>query len=436
MYRTLKYKMKAAVLLFVTLIGWSNPIQAQRSDAYVNSDLAAALRDTVPQHKRAVFALKTNILEWAMTTPNLGAEVTLAPKWSLELAGSVNPFTFSDNKKWKHYQGTLEARYWLRESMNGHFFGVHVGGGEYNVAGIKVPFWGFKKDFRYEGWHVRAGVTYGYHWALNHHWSIEALLGLGVVYTKYDQYECRTCGKNHGNKSKTFFAPTRLAVNLAYTFGKSKEREVRTVVLPGVNTVTYNTDTVYVKERNIAAPTIEEMYPFVHREGQPSSGTHMPVRYRLDNFVLDESYSQNSEHLTSILSAIDLIFKSDSIKVSHVDIAGYASPEGDYDHNVELGQKRAEALKTYILNKEPRLTADKVAARSGGEDWYGLRKLVVESDMVGKDQVLNIIDNVPEAQRKDRLKALNGGRTYRSVLDVLYPQLRSACYIDVWYDKK
>jgi len=34
----------------------------------------------------------------------------------------------------------------------------------YNVAGIKVPFWGFKKDFRYEGWHVRAGITYGYHW--------------------------------------------------------------------------------------------------------------------------------------------------------------------------------------------------------------------------------------------------------------------------------
>jgi hypothetical protein len=77
-----------------------------------------------------------------------------------------------------------------------------------------------------------------------------------------------------------------------------------------------------------------------------------------------------------------------------------------------------------------------ILARSGGEDWVGLRKLVVESDMVGKDQVLNIIDNVPADQRKDRIKALNGGRTYRSILDVLYPQLRSACYIDVWYDKK
>jgi hypothetical protein len=403
--------------------------------AAANNGIVAEHDSIYQPNKRAVFALKTNILEWGIATPNLGAEVTLAPHWSLEVAGSVNPFKFSDNKKWKHYQGTLEARYWLKESMNGHFFGVHVGGGEYNVAGIKVPFWGFEKDSRYEGWHVRAGVTYGYHWALNHHWSIEALLGLGVVHTNYDRYECTNCGKNYGNKTKTFFAPTRLALNLAYTFGKSKARTIRTVMLPGINTVTVNTDTVVIREQ-APTPSIEELYPFVHRVGQPSSGTHMPVRYRLDNYVLDIDYSQNREHLETILSALDLIFKSDSIRVARVDVEGYASPEGSIEHNIDLGQNRANALKAYILDKEPRLSANTVQATSGGEDWYGLRKLVVESDMVGKDQVLNIIDNVPESQRKAQLRALNGGRTYRSILDVLYPQLRSACYIDVWYEDK
>jgi hypothetical protein len=418
-----------SLLLLLGITGASLPAAAQTQPGAVTQT------DTVEQaHTRAVFALKTNIVEWAMTTPNIGAEVTLAPKWSLELAGSVNPFTFSDNKKWKHYQGTIEARYWLRESMNGHFFGLHVGGGEYNVAGIKVPFWGFKKPYRYEGWHVRAGITYGYHWALNHHWSIEAFLGLGVVYTKYDRFECKVCGQKYPNKSKTFFAPTRLAVNLAYTFGKSKARHVRTITMPGIHT--HSTDTLVIKEKEVIKPTIEEMFPFVHRVGQPSSGTHMPVRYRLDNSILDIDYSQNRDHLATIMTALDLIFTSDSIKVDHIDVEGYASPEGPTDHNKDLGQWRAEALKAYILDHEKRLTSDQVVTISGGEDWYGLRKLVVESDMVGKDQVLNIIDNVPKAQRKDRLKALNGGRTYRSIFDVLYPQLRSACYIDVWYDKK
>ncbi len=426
MFSEIANKLKA-ILLLLSVIFVVIP------SAAVNTPVAEY--DSIDQpNSRAVFALKTNLLEWAMTTPNLGAEVTLAPKWSLEVAGSINPFTFSDNKKWKHYQATLEARYWLKESMNGHFFGVHVGGGEYNVAGIKVPFWGFEKDYRYEGWHVRAGITYGYHWAINHHWSLEALLGLGVVYTKYDKFECKTCGKRDYDQSKTFFAPTRLALNLAYTFGKSKQRDIHTVVLPGEQIV--NTDTVVIRETVVHKPTIEEMFPFVHREGMPSSGTHMPVRYRLDDYYLDIDYSQNREHLESILTALDLIFKSDSIRVTRVDVEGYASPEGPKAHNIDLGQNRAEALKAYILEKEPRLTADMIQATSGGEDWYGLRKLVVESDMVGKDQVLNIIDNVPEAQRKERLRTLNGGRTYKSIFDVLYPQLRSACYIDVWYDDK
>jgi hypothetical protein len=162
----------------------------------------------------------------------------------------------------------------------------------------------------------------------------------------------------------------------------------------------------------------------------------MPVRYRLDNSVLDMDYSKNREHLTSILNALDIILSSDSVKVARVDIEGYASPEGPLERNKNLGQRRADALRDFILEKEPRLEMSQMQTVSGGEDWYGLRELVISSDMVGKDQVLDVIDNVPESQRKARLQSLNGGRTYRSMLDVLYPQLRSACYIDVWYDKK
>jgi hypothetical protein len=207
------------------------------------------------------------------------------------------------------------------------------------------------------------------------------------------------------------------------------------VQLPG-ETI-YSTDTVLIKEI-VPGPgrSLEEMFPFVHREGLPSSGTHLPVRYRLDNYDLDINYSKNSEHLDLILSALDMILSSDSVKVSRVDIEGYASPEGPYERNVRLGQNRANALKAYILDKEKRLSDSQIRATSGAEDWEGLRELVVASDMVGKDQVLNIIDNVPEAQRKARIQALNGGRTYRSMLDVLYPQLRSACYVDVWYEDK
>ena len=58
-------------------------------------------------------AVKTNLLYDVTTTLNLGAEVRLAPKWTLDLSGNYNPFNLGDDKKMKHWLVQPEARYWL-----------------------------------------------------------------------------------------------------------------------------------------------------------------------------------------------------------------------------------------------------------------------------------------------------------------------------------
>ena len=55
-------------------------------------------------------ALKTNLLYDATATVNLGTEIGLAPQWSLDLSANYNGWTFSDNKKWKHWLAQPEAR--------------------------------------------------------------------------------------------------------------------------------------------------------------------------------------------------------------------------------------------------------------------------------------------------------------------------------------
>ena len=85
-------------------------------------------------------AVKTNLLYDATTTFNLGAEIGLSPRWTLDLSANYNPFSFSDNKKWKHWMAQPEARYWFCERFNGHFMGLHLLGGQYNVGGVKLPF--------------------------------------------------------------------------------------------------------------------------------------------------------------------------------------------------------------------------------------------------------------------------------------------------------
>ncbi|MDE5916022.1 MAG: DUF3575 domain-containing protein, partial [Duncaniella sp.] len=57
-------------------------------------------------------AVKTNLLYDASLTINVGAEMQVAPKWSVDLSGNYNPWTLSGGKKWKHWLIQPEARYW------------------------------------------------------------------------------------------------------------------------------------------------------------------------------------------------------------------------------------------------------------------------------------------------------------------------------------
>lgn len=170
-------------------------------------------------------ALKTNLAYWATTTPNLGIEVALAPKWTLDVSGGYNPWTFSNNKKWKHWLIQPELRYWLCEKMGGHFFGLHLNGGKYNIGNINTNFklfgtdYSVLKDSRFEGWFVGAGIGYGYAWMLNKHFNLEAEIGVGYNYSRYDRYECATCGSQvEENKSHNYVGPTKAAINLVYVF--------------------------------------------------------------------------------------------------------------------------------------------------------------------------------------------------------------------------
>ncbi|MCC8072231.1 MAG: DUF3575 domain-containing protein [Bacteroidales bacterium] len=172
-----------------------------------------------PLHTSAqTTALKTNALYWATTTMNIDAETRFAPRWSGELSIGYNPWSFSDNKKIKHIAIQPEVRYWLCSTYAGHFFGAHLLYSHFNAGGIHMPLGLFPslKEHRFQGDLGGIGLAYGYNFILSRHWSLELELGLGVIYSNYKKYECRECGSKLGREHKTFFSPTKIAVNMVY----------------------------------------------------------------------------------------------------------------------------------------------------------------------------------------------------------------------------
>lgn len=170
-------------------------------------------------------AVKTNAIYDATATINLGIEIGLAPRWTVDVSGDLNAWTMSHGRTWKHWFAQPEARYWFCDRMAGHFIGLHAHGGQFNVGGLDNDLNFLGSDFsqlsdqRYEGWFVGAGVAYGYAWVLGRHWNVEAELGIGYAYCKFDEFICYDCGKKTAeDKVHHYWGLTKVALNLVYVF--------------------------------------------------------------------------------------------------------------------------------------------------------------------------------------------------------------------------
>lgn len=168
--------------------------------------------------------IKSNLLYDATATPNLGVEFRMAPKWTFDISGQLNAWNINDHR-WRHWIVQPEARLWLCEAFQGSFFGLHVLGGQYNVGNIKNNINFLGSDFsqlthyRYQGWGVGAGIAYGYSWILAKHWNIEAEIGIGWIYTRFDKYPCAECGTRIAHdRPHNYYGPTKLNLAIEYLF--------------------------------------------------------------------------------------------------------------------------------------------------------------------------------------------------------------------------
>ena len=177
-------------------------------------------------------AVKTNLLYDATTTPNLGMEIGVGRKNTLQLVYGLNPWTFNSDshgdRKAKHWLLMPEYRWWTCTKFNGHFLGVHLMGGQYNASNLDFPLPGAffsgdnlvkgVKDSRYQGWYAGAGFTYGYQWILSKHWNIEAEIGVGYNHVWYDKYPCYECGTKLADGSTNYVGLTKLGLSFLYIF--------------------------------------------------------------------------------------------------------------------------------------------------------------------------------------------------------------------------
>ena len=168
--------------------------------------------------------------------------------------------------------------------------------------------------------------------------------------------------------------------------------------------------------------------------GTPSHS--QTLYFRFDRVDIDNTYAGNR----ATLSVLDSLFTNPACisSVDSVCIRAYSSPEGREAYNIKLSQRRSVAMKQYLTAHYPLLTHSRISLSAGGENWDGLRELVLQDTIFNeREEVLMILDAVKDPAKRERLvKRLNAGMAYRYIRTHILPLLRNAMVCTIYTDRR
>lgn len=166
-------------------------------------------------------ALSVNAIPASNGAINLGLQYALGDKYTIDLSGAARPWPRGENSVNKYWGAKPEFRYWTCQKFNGSFFGAFMTGSQYNIGGKDMPFGLFPavEEYRFEGWALGGGVSYGYHFVLNSHWNIELSVGAGYTYYDFTQYRCPLlCARVLKEDCYHYWGINTASVSLVYLF--------------------------------------------------------------------------------------------------------------------------------------------------------------------------------------------------------------------------
>lgn len=160
-----------------------------------------------------------------------------------------------------------------------------------------------------------------------------------------------------------------------------------------------------------------------HDKGTEAREQAIRVFYRFDSAVLDRSYLDNP----SVFAKLDSLMKSVNPEdVQDLQVISYSSPEGVWEYNVGLSERRARAFAKYIQDTYPSFRG-KVSIHPDGESWDDLKASIEADTRLSESErtrALRIINFEAAPDAKER--ALKNLPTYSYLYSGYFRRLRYA----------
>lgn len=173
---------------------------------------------------------------------------------------------------------------------------------------------------------------------------------------------------------------------------------------------------------------------FVSASAGKVSSERFVLYYSVNDISISRNYLDNETHISKILYHL-----GNSPRIDSIVVYAFSSPEGPFNRNKWLAERRAAAARDFLIKSLPEgsaLKPENIIMRPVPENWEGLRAAVEEKYTgVDKNKILEILDaDIPDETRKTRLKKLNGGRTWRILIRDYMKPLRLATWVCTWVE--
>jgi Flp pilus assembly protein TadD len=148
-------------------------------------------------------------------------------------------------------------------------------------------------------------------------------------------------------------------------------------------------------------------------------------------FLIQQAELRKSELKTgSVQEFVSLLQRisadREGLNLNNVEVSAYASPDGGYQLNEKLANKRQQNAEGYVKQqmKQANLT-EPVEATYTAQDWEGFQQLVAASNIQDKDVILRVLSLYQDPEeREQQIKNMSEG--FRELADAILPELRRA----------
>lgn len=172
---------------------------------------------------------------------------------------------------------------------------------------------------------------------------------------------------------------------------------------------------------NITASTAPDAFQRIIEQKQEAN-----IKFLINqaNLRTSEMGSVSVQDLVKILKEIN--DNQEERALSSIEVSAYASPDGSFDFNEKLAEKRQNVSSDYLKQqlKKIKMDAD-IDTKFTAEDWEGFQQLISQSQLQDKDIILRVLSMYQDPEEREQ-QIRNMSSVYTEIADGIMPELRRA----------